>query len=644
MVRRLGLLVALALGVGLLASAQNVQAAAPQVRFTAVGDYNATADTSTVLNGIRTAAPDLNLALGDLAYGSSPTNDEQEWCDFVTARVGAGFPFQLLSGNHESDGTLDGDINDFSACLPNQLPGLVGTYGRQWYVDHPKGNPTVRFVMISPGLTFPDGAWSYAAGSPRYQWTSDAIDGARSANIPWVVVGVHKPCLSLGQYGCEGQTDIMNLLVSKKVDLVLNGHEHLYQRTKQLAHGTGCTAVTTGTVTTACIKDGDDELERGAGTVFVTAGTGGTPLRNVTTTDTEAGYFRAWSGLNTSPSHGFLDVTADGDNLTARFVATTGSFTDSFAIRRPTTQPGNQTPTAQIAAPACTGLACTFDGSGSSDPDGSVASYAWDFGDGTTGTGARPSRTYTTAGTYTVTLTVTDDRAGTGSTTRQVTVTTAPTTTTLASDAFGRSVTGGLGTADVGGAWTLSSSGANYSVAGGEGRIVMRAGGGPSAYLNAATAATSTDLGVTLALDKQGGGSGAYLGAVARRLATGEHYRAELRIASTGSVQLSLLRVSSTGGETAVVPATTVPGLTHAAGNRLRLRVQAVGTSPTQLRAKVWRAGTTEPTTWLVSGSDSTAALQAAGRVGLTTYLSSSATNAPITVAVDDFVAVTPAP
>jgi hypothetical protein len=131
---------------------------------------------------------------------------------------------------------------------------------------------------------------------------------------------------------------------------------------------------------------------------------------------------------------------------------------------------------------------------------------------------------------------------------------------------------------------------------------------------------------------------------VARRLATGEHYRAELRIASTGSVQLSLLRVSSTGGETAVVPATTVPGLTHAAGNRLRLRVQAVGTSPTQLRAKVWRAGTTEPTTWLVSGSDSTAALQAAGRVGLTTYLSSSATNAPITVAVDDFVAVTPAP
>ena len=48
------------------------------------------------------------------------------------ARVGNGFPFELISGNHESAGNLDGDINNFSACLSNQLPGAVGTYGRQW--------------------------------------------------------------------------------------------------------------------------------------------------------------------------------------------------------------------------------------------------------------------------------------------------------------------------------------------------------------------------------------------------------------------------------------------------------------------------------------------------------------------------------
>jgi PKD repeat protein len=77
-----------------------------------------------------------------------------------------------------------------------------------------------------------------------------------------------------------------------------------------------------------------------------------------------------------------------------------------FAFGSPTFP--DQPPTAQ-ATVSCTNLTCSFDGTGSSDPDGTVASYGWDFGDGSAGTGATPSHGYATAGTYTYTLTVTDN-------------------------------------------------------------------------------------------------------------------------------------------------------------------------------------------------------------------------------------------
>ncbi|MCA1800375.1 MAG: PKD domain-containing protein [Actinobacteria bacterium] len=70
----------------------------------------------------------------------------------------------------------------------------------------------------------------------------------------------------------------------------------------------------------------------------------------------------------------------------------------------------------------CTDLTCDFDGSGSSDSDGSVASYSWDLGDDNTGSGETVSHTYDADGTYSVTLTVTDDDGATDSTTESVSV------------------------------------------------------------------------------------------------------------------------------------------------------------------------------------------------------------------------------
>jgi len=71
---------------------------------------------------------------------------------------------------------------------------------------------------------------------------------------------------------------------------------------------------------------------------------------------------------------------------------------------------------------SCTLLTCTFDGSGSTDDNG-IGSYAWNFGDGQSNSGAAVSHTYASGGTFTVVLTVTDTAAQTDTESRSVTVT-----------------------------------------------------------------------------------------------------------------------------------------------------------------------------------------------------------------------------
>ena len=93
--------------------------------------------------------------------------------------------------------------------------------------------------------------------------------------------------------------------------------------------------------------------------------------------------------------------------LTVSDGSLTGSATTTITVTAP-----NTAPTASFTATPTSGeapLTVSLDGSGSSDLEGSIVSYSWDYGDGSPlGSGVTSSHIYNTPGTYTVTLTVSD--------------------------------------------------------------------------------------------------------------------------------------------------------------------------------------------------------------------------------------------
>jgi YD repeat-containing protein len=112
-------------------------------------------------------------------------------------------------------------------------------------------------------------------------------------------------------------------------------------------------------------------------------------------------------------------MNSDGTNLADLSGNGFGDYSSSWASGT-----GNQPPVAKAGGPynGVPGQNTVFNGAGSFDSDGSVASYSWNFGDGGTAMGVSPTHAYTASGTYTVTLTVIDNLGAQGSATTTTTV------------------------------------------------------------------------------------------------------------------------------------------------------------------------------------------------------------------------------
>jgi len=309
----------------------------PSFSFGAAGDMGGSNDAAATLAAIGGSGADFFLHVGDLSYDE--IKPESAWCDFAKSNLNSAMPYEIVAGEHDGGGKYsDGTqlITNFAACMPDRM-GSTGTYGKQYYFDYPSSAPLARVIMISPGLSIyaPSNFPSYGKGTASYQWVADAIDGARAARIPWVIVGMAFDCITAGEKVCEVGRDLFNMLVDKRVDLILQGHEHGYERSKQLALGPGCATMAVGSFNPACVaaNGADNAYTKDAGTVIVVSGTAGITLRPMNPSDPEAPYFETLMGANINPGKGFVKYSVTPTRLSAQFVPSVPTtFADSFAI------------------------------------------------------------------------------------------------------------------------------------------------------------------------------------------------------------------------------------------------------------------------------------------------------------------------
>jgi PKD repeat protein len=191
-------------------------------------------------------------------------------------------------------------------------------------------------------------------------------------------------------------------------------------RSPYIALGVAALVVSTVFATVAALASTRDEAAPAPRSVDTVE----TTTADTYTTDPVATSVPGSTSKKAPKSSGATTTTTSGDETTTEDETTTGGGTTTkpghTTTHRPpntTTPPPNQAPSASFTS-SCTNLECDFDAGGSSDPDGSIASYSWSFG----GSGQTIHHAFDAPGTFHVTLTVTDNKGKTSSTTNDVTV------------------------------------------------------------------------------------------------------------------------------------------------------------------------------------------------------------------------------
>jgi predicted phosphodiesterase len=286
------------------AYATNITAVLPDFNFAAAGDWGCNSNTNNTVNSMQSKNPELVLGLGDYSY----KNTARCWLQIIDPIEEK---MKIVIGNHESE----------PLSLLNRYMSHFNLTKQYYSFDY----QNVHFIAMSTELP-----WDKS--SAQYKFVKeDLLKTSIDPNINWIVVFYHDVAYTSPsvKHGKSSLRDTYHPLFDRyNVDLVLQAHQHNYQRTYPLNHNSGSPSNPKET------SNNTDTYNDPSGQIYATVGTGGVGIA-----DGESIYDfegKASFVVTQFKGYGFLniDVINNGRIFDAAFYANNGTIKDRFMIAK----------------------------------------------------------------------------------------------------------------------------------------------------------------------------------------------------------------------------------------------------------------------------------------------------------------------